>query len=183
MLRPDTLVVVVGDVVVPEWAPVELGVALVLVEIGREETVDVGTDFGADIPVDERRRVDHCLVSFFGVGKVGISQPRVKVVYVVSDVVSLSDVNLILVGIVDAHRSPIARGVEVVAVLEAIDFEQVAARDVVILAQRVLLLGDVHAVRAHVYLVADLVGAYITVVKHVVDELDSGIELERREGS
>ena len=83
----------------------------------------------------------------------------------------------------DAHRSPIARGVEVVAVLEAVDFEQIAARDVVVFTQRVVLLGDVYAVRAHVYLVANLVSAHIDVVEHEVDELGGRIELERREGS
>ena len=62
--------------------------------------------------------------------------------------------------------------------MKPIYLQQIATRDVCIIGERYVLLGDVHPFLPHFHLVADLVGAHIDIVQHQVHKLIGGVEGE-----
>ena len=181
LLRPDAVVVVVGDVVIPQRSEIEQRVGLFLIEIGAVETIDVGAYLGAEIPVDERFFIHHVPISADGVGEVARPQSSFKHVDIVVDVGILQGVDVLLVRVVYAYGGVVVVGCEAVAVLETIHLQQVAARDVGVVGQRHFLFDDIHTMGAHFNLVADLVVSLILPVEHHIHELGGGIELQRCE--
>ena len=181
LLRLHAVVVVVGNVVVPQRSPEQPGVVLLLIEVGAVEAVEVGAHLGTDVPVYERQGVYVGPVAPLRIGKVGGVECAFEgLVDVVLDVGGLAGGYLVVLGVVNAYgRLIVGRG-EAVAVAKAVDLQQVAARRVVALSEGVGLLADVYAPLPDVNLVAYLVVALIDVVQHHVDELGSGVELERR---
>ena len=65
-----TVIVVVGYVVIPQWTEKKAWVVLLLVEIGTEEAIYIGTDFSTQIPSYERERIYQRPVARSGIGKV-----------------------------------------------------------------------------------------------------------------
>ena len=172
-------VVVVGDVVVPQRAEEETVVAALLIEIGAVEAVDVGRQLRADVPVDERGRIDKSPVAPLGIGERRRRQGTLETGDVLLDVGGLARENVLIVRIMDAHGRVVYSGAEAVAVHEAVRLQKIAARDVVAGGQRHRLLRDVHTVGTHLHLVADLIGALIDAVEREIDKTHRGIEGQR----
>ena len=81
----------------------------------------------------------------------------------------------------DGDGSLVGGAGKVVAILEAVNFQQVATRDVCGVGNGVGLFGDIDTMGAHIDLVANLIGAHITAVEHHIHELIGGVELQTRE--
>ena len=69
-------------------------------------------------------------------------------------------------------------GAEIRSVVEAIHFEQIAAGDVGSGGEWIVLFDDIHSMRTHIQMVADLVSALIGTVQREIDKLVSRIEFE-----
>ena len=67
---------------------------------------------------------------------------------------------------------------EVRRFVETIHFQQIASRDVGFGGEGIVLFDDVHAMRTHINLVADLVSALISAVEREIHKLMRWIELE-----
>ena len=159
------VVVLEGEVEVPDGFHVELRVVAVLVHVGAPVCVGVARQFPhEEVPV-EAGQVEVLTIPLLVVLPVRLVEGALEGVVVLTDVVELYRQDVLVVGVFDGDGRGTCRS-EVLGLLRGIgvNLDEVAARQQVAFRAGVVHLVDVHAVFAYVDGVAHLIATLVLAV-------------------
>ena len=125
-----TVIVVVSDVIVPQRSPVEQRILLILVEIGREKAINIAAHFGGNVPIDKRRRVHPTTIALVRISEIATPKHILKVLHVLPNIRILFPRDVFLIRIMNTDWHTIVRCGEIVAIIKAIDLQEITTRDV-----------------------------------------------------
>ena len=183
-VTPSTIgsvIVVVGNIVVPQRSPIQQRIVLILVEIRAVEAVDIGRHLRGNVPVGERRGVHKPAITFILIGVIARNQGPLKLIHIIIDPRRLLGHNLIVVGAMDSDGHPIVRGCEAVAVSKSVYLQQVSARDVRRLRKREVLLHHIHTMGSHIHLITNLIRAQVDAIELKIHKLGGWVERHAKE--